>query len=313
VQVLRHRRDLQSVFYLLAQPALVLAMWQGYAVMSALIWALAYGLLIFLCIALSAVHHNHAHYRLWQNKYANRICDHYISLLQGHPTFVFYASHNAIHHRYHHGPQDLTRTYRFGADSNHLLGFLIHPLQATWVLYPVFIRWIRRLWRRQPKVCLYYLSQYLWLLLLWAGALWLQPQKALWLVIVPQLIGLHWLLATNYLQHAHADGYSSLNFSRNFTGLVNLLCFNIGLHTAHHLHPRRHWTELPRLHQDLLPQLRPELQEHGLAQYLWRRLLLGSLFPAWRSQSLLGRSEVSTPLPPPNNPTSERDSHAQRI
>ncbi len=311
--MLRHRRDLQSLFYLAVHPLLALYLWQCFDAGLKLYWLSGYALLIFLEIALSAVHHNHAHYRLWQNKYANRLTDHYISLLQGHPTFVFYASHNANHHRYHHGPKDLTRTYRFGGDSNHLTGFLIHPLQATWVLYPVFWQWLKRLWRRQRRVCLYYLSQYLWVLALWSGTLWLDSSKALLIIIVPQLIGLHWLLATNYLQHAHADGASPLNFARNFSGLVNLLCFNIGYHTAHHLHPRVHWTELPRLHQQLLPQLAPQLQERGLAQYLLRRLLLASFLPSWRTRSLLGRSEPAQAATFNSDSTQESEPYAQRF
>jgi hypothetical protein len=68
---------------------------------------------------------------------ANRITDFVLTLLQGHPTFVFWPAHVANHHRHRHGPLDAARTYRFwGGDSNHLIGYLLHPLQAGWVLYP---------------------------------------------------------------------------------------------------------------------------------------------------------------------------------
>ena len=40
----------------------------------------------------------------------------------------------------------------------------------------------------------------------WTLALALDPVKGFLYVILPQLHGLHWLLTTNYLQHAHADG-----------------------------------------------------------------------------------------------------------
>ena len=36
---------------------------------------------------------------------------------------------------------------------------------------------------------------------------------------------------------------------------VNPLLFNIGLHTAHHEHPRAHWSQLPALHGQLRDRL----------------------------------------------------------
>ena len=172
-----------------------------------------------------------------------------LTLLQGHPTFVFWPAHVANHHRFRHGPRDMARTYRFGGDHNHLLGYLLHPLQAGWVLYPLFLRWLGQLRRHWPGAFRYCMGQYLLWLGSWALLLSLDWQKALLLVIVPQLHGLHWLLATNYLQHAHADGRpltrgqrldsaTPLNYARNFEGWVNPLLFNIGLHTAHHERPQ---------------------------------------------------------------------------
>ena len=50
------------------------------------------------------------------------------------------------------------------------------------------------------------MAQYALWLGSWALLLAIDWHKAILFVIVPQLHGLHWLLATNYLQHAHADG-----------------------------------------------------------------------------------------------------------
>ena len=128
---------------------------------------------------------------------------------------------------------------------------------------------------------------------LWAGLLALNPAKALVFVIVPQLHGLHWLLATNYLQHAHADGGpgrgAALSYARNFEGLLNPLLFNIGLHTAHHEHSRAHWAELTELHYGRYrDQVPAALNEGGLvptcsAFSCWARSARASVpVPAWR-------------------------------
>ncbi len=257
-------RDAQSLLYILLLPGLVIWQWHG-----GFFWP-AYLLVLFLTVGVSAVHHNHIHKRIWRYRWLNRLTDFWITLLQGHPTCVFYPTHNANHHRYQHGERDIARTYRFttpGArgDSNHLLGYLLHPLQATTVLYPHIFVWLKNRFNRQRGVFWYCIAQYGAVLLLWTTLPVIDAKKFLLLVLVPQLHGLHWLLATNYLQHAHADGSAySFNFARNFEGLLNPLLFNIGLHTAHHLHPRAHWSELPALHRRYRSRIDPRLNEKSL-------------------------------------------------
>ncbi len=294
---LRHWRDWQSLLYLAALPAL--AAWQWHHGFSAPLYAL----MLFLTLGVGVIHHNHAHLRMWHGRRANRATDLWITLLQGQPTCVFLPSHMANHHRHKHGPGDVARTYRFGGDSNHLRGYLLHPLQALTVLMPLFWRWLGRLRRHWPGVWRYCLLQYGIWLGSWALLLALDWRRALLFVIVPQLHGLHWLLATNYLQHAHADGRKPraagrYDYARNFEGLVNPMLFNIGLHTAHHEHSRAHWSALTRLHRQYRPRVDPRLIEPGLVRYLLRTLVLGSVWPRFRSRSLM-------PPPPPISSVTE--------
>lgn len=292
---LRHWRDWQSLAYLAALPAL--AAWQW---MHGFQWLL-YGPMLFLTLGVGVIHHNHAHLRMWRGRWANRFTDAWLTLLQGHPTFVFWPAHVANHHRHRHGPKDAARTYRFGGDTNHLPGYLLHPLQAAAVLYPMFVVWLGRLRRHWPGAWRYCMAQYALWLGSWAVLLALDWRKALLLVILPQLHGLHWLLATNYLQHAHADGQprpqgTSLDYARNFEGLINPLLFNIGLHTAHHENSKVHWSALPRLHRDhYRARVAPGLNERGLVPYMARVFILGALVPRFRSRSLM--SPNSHPRP----------------
>lgn len=282
---MRYWRDWQSVMYLLVLPLLVFWQWQhGFS------WPL-YLLELFLTLGVGVIHHNHTHLRIWTSRRLNRLTDLWITLLQGHPTFVFYPAHIGNHHRYHHGEQDVTRTYRFNTpgargDSNHLLGYLLHPAQAVGVLYPRFFTYLKRRYKYQRAYFYYCVLQYVLVISLWICLAAIDWQKWLVLVLIPQLHGLHWLLATNYLQHAHADGSGSgFNFARNFYGLVNPLLFNIGLHTAHHRHSRAHWSELSSLQEKYRPLIDPRLNERGLLRYMWRTYCLGLLHPRWRSRS----------------------------
>jgi len=279
--MLRRRADLQSLAYLVALPALLAWQWHhGFS------WPLYLGAL-WLSVGVSVINHNHAHLPMWRLRALNRITDFVLTLAQGHPIFAFQPAHRANHHRHHHGPRDVARTYRFGGDSNHLWGYLVHPAHAVRVLYPLFLDHLACMRRRAPGVWRYYLLQYAALFALWAVLAAISPGKTLLYVLLPQLHGLHWLLATNYLQHAHADGHSRINFARNFEGAVNRCYFNIGLHTAHHLNPRTHWSELPRLHRTLRPLIDARLLEPGLLPYMARSLVLSPFLPRWRSRSLM--------------------------
>ncbi|MCX7208631.1 MAG: fatty acid desaturase [Proteobacteria bacterium] len=289
--MLRNQRDWQSLSYLILQPLLVIWLW--HTGLSSLINQILFAIGLFLTLGIGVIHHNHTHLRMWRSKSLNRISDFWITLLQGHPTFVFYPAHIRNHHRYRHGPKDVARTYRFGRDSNDLIGYLLHPLQATIVLYPLFIDWLLGLKQRHSGVFYYCLRQYAAVLLLWGILAWLNWQKFLIFVLLPQLHGLHWLLATNYLQHAHADGNSPINFARNFEGWVNPLLFNIGLHTAHHRHPRAHWSALTKLHLQYRDQVDPRLNAGPLLWYMCRSYFLSPIFPRWRSDSLMKPTKES--------------------
>lgn len=277
---LRHRRDLQSLAVLCAQPLLMLWQWRN-----GIAWPL-YLAMLWLSVAISVVHHNHAHLPMWRRRWLNRGTDLAITVLQGHPTFVFHPAHNRNHHRYRHGPGDVARTWRFG-DHNHFAGWLLHPLQALVVVYPLALAWLSGVRRRAPGAWRWFGLQYVVWWASWALALLIDPAKAFVLVIVPQLFGLHWLLGANYLQHAHADDRARYGYARNFEGgLLNPLLFNIGLHTAHHEHGRAHWSELPALHRRYRARIDPRLLEASLSCYAFRVFVLGALAHRYRSRSL---------------------------
>ncbi|MET0327954.1 MAG: fatty acid desaturase [Luteimonas sp.] len=285
---LRNRRDLQSLAYMAVQPMLM-----GWQWMHGFDPAL-YALSLFLAVGISVIHHNHAHLPMWHGRVANDATDLLATLLQGHPTCVFRPTHNANHHRHRHGERDVMRTWRFG-DHNHLFGWALHPLQAAWTVYPLAWRWMRRLACRRPRAFAACVLQYTLWLAVWSWLLWLDAGKALAFVIVPQLFGLHWLLAANYLQHAHADDRDRWGYARNFEGWINPLLFNIGLHTAHHEHGRAHWSELADLHRRYRDRIPAALLERGFLAYTVRVFLLAPFVRSLRSRSL----RDAPPSPPP--------------
>ena len=273
--------------YMVAAPLVVGLLWhRGFS------WPL-YGLLMFLSMGISVIRHNHTHLPMWRTKKYNRLTDLWLSLLQGHPTCIFYPAHVANHHRHKHGEHDVARTYAFGGDTNNLWGYLSHPVFAVSAIYPLYLQWLYRQKQYRPKLFRFCCWQYLIVLSSWLTLAILDWQKWALFVLIPQLHGLHWLLATNYLQHAHADGRStSLNYARNFEGLVNPLLFNIGLHTAHHEHPRVHWSELGALHKRCKPSVCPSLNEPGLIRYMFRVFIASIFLPKYKSRSLMQKEAL---------------------
>jgi hypothetical protein len=277
---MRNIFDLQTLAYMVAWVGLIVLQW-----CCGFVWW-QYALLLFFCIGMQVIHHNHVHLGIWRSNRLNWLTSLFISVSTAVPGAMMIGGHLKNHHVHHHGPDDITRTYRFGGDHNHLLGYLLHPFQAFFALLPVFwsdfLNGLPKRSRFSRRISLEVILIFsLWILL---GVLdW---RKFLLLVWLPQMFGLHWLLGANYLQHAHCDDESESNYARNFTGAVNLLWFNIGFHTAHHDHPGAHWSVLRNLHREKYKDVDQSLCCPSFLGYVFRTFFLSMFFDSCRSRSL---------------------------
>jgi beta-carotene hydroxylase len=222
-KALGNRADLQTLAYMLLATVLVVVQWQATQLNIGM-----YLLTLLLAFATSIMNHNHRHLPMWRSRWLNRLSDCWFTLFLGHPGFVFDVCHERNHHRYRNSEQDWTRTWRV-RDDNCLIGFLRHPLDCAITLRPHIGAYLRAVRLHSPLVWRWICAQYLLLAVALVVAFVLDPLKALVLVVVPQLTALFFLLAANYLQHAHTDENSCATHSRNFLGLLNPLFFNIGI------------------------------------------------------------------------------------
>jgi fatty acid desaturase len=69
---------------------------------------------------------------------------------------------------------------------------------------------------------------------------------------------------------------------------VNLFWMNIGFHTAHHDHPRAHWSTLRKLHHKECQATDPRLCCDSFLVYVGRTFFLSPFLPVYRSESLKG-------------------------
>jgi len=104
---------------------------------------------------------------------------------------------------------------------------------------------------------------------------------------------LHWLLGSNYFQHAHCNDDSEFDYARNFTGLVNVFWMNIGFHTAHHDNPRAHWSTLRKIHQENQDNVDPSLCCDSFLVYVFKVFIMGSFSRSWRTESLRSKPDIS--------------------
>jgi len=272
--------DLQSLTYVIVYVALIVAQWiLGFS------WPL-YAIVMFCAVGIQVVHHNHIHLGIWNSKRLNMLTNLVISVTSAVPSATMHGGHLKNHHVHQHGPQDVTRTYRFGGDHNHLLGYVLHPFQAFCVLIPKFSLDFLDQWPRRTRFSRDLLLQVCLISIVWCALLFLDWQKFLLLVLAPQAFGLHWLLGSNYFQHAHCDDASEVNYARNFTGAVNWFLLNIGFHTAHHDHPKAHWSSLRKLHLERCQDIHPSLCCKSFLIYVARVFFLSPFVPSLRSQSL---------------------------
>ena len=118
---MRNIHDIQSIFYLLLFPGLILFQWQ----LDAMNWVL-YCVTCVLTLGIASINHNIGHVPMWTNRTLNIVTEYIAGTLQGAPLFLFKTVHIDSHHRYNQGEEDATRVGRAG-DHNHLIGYITYP------------------------------------------------------------------------------------------------------------------------------------------------------------------------------------------
>lgn len=215
--------------------------------------------------------HNTVHSPVFRKQTWNRALQVYLSLLSGNQVSGFVPGHNLSHHRHLQTAKDTSRTTRARFRWN-----LLNQVLFFFFMAADIVRMEKRFKQRMREVHPRWWKQFTlesWLVLgMRAVLLLIDWQRALILIILPNLYGIWGLFGTNFWQHDGCDPDHPYNHSRSFTGrLLNLLIFNNGYHGAHHMRPGMHWSLYPQFHEEhLRPNCHPNLDQKSLALYLWR-------------------------------------------
>jgi fatty acid desaturase len=240
--------------------------------------ALAVPWILIACLACCSSHvivHNHNHRVIFAGDAANIAFNLLATLARGHCASDVHIAHNQNHHVEQGRSGDWIRP-SLGGSGPPLARLARYVVRATMSM----LRERRRLgweamWRLPQPFRTSVLVEKVFLpsaILLLALHDW---KAFLLFCMLPWAASLAWLVGVNYVQHEGCDPESRYGHSRNFTGaFTNWLLFNNGYHTAHHLDPALHWSELPGAHRRIAASIPQELNEASAIRYMLRHYLL---------------------------------------
>jgi len=263
----RNRADVPAVLTVLVVFALQL--WAFFSIHNPWYLLGAEFLLMFAQVSSGAVCHNHHHVNIFTRAAPNRLLEVIMYLQTGTSPYSWTIHHNIGHHgEYLDQSRDPSR---WQEPDGRTMNRLKYDFYNSFMIYPE----IWKLGRRFPVLFGRFKR---WLLIgnlvLLAFFLY-NPLNTLIIFIIPMVAMLVILLDNTYQQHSGLNTGSHFLASRNVEHpIYNLTSWNLGYHTAHHMLPGAHWTELPALHakirhripdvlvsKNIIPDLNHEIPE----------------------------------------------------
>lgn len=212
------------------------------------VWVLLTYFLIMIipkgCIC--AWNHHHQHTKTFYSTILNRLLELSYALHTGVTTNLWLLHHVfGHHHNYLDQSKDESRWKR--ADGS-TMGEWEYTLKvAATAYYRGFL-----VGRRYPHHYRIHLIYTLATIVVVTGLVWYQPVQALFLFIMPMILGLLITAWATYDHHAGLDEQDEFCASyNNMNPVFNFLTGNLGYHTAHHYKQGVHWSELPGLHNEI--------------------------------------------------------------
>lgn len=210
-------------------------------------------------VSAGAICHNHHHLNTFTRPNLNRLLEVLMYLQTGTSPFSWTLHHNIGHHgRYLDQTRDPS-TWQL--PDGRMMARLHYDLYNSVMIYPQ----IWRIGREFPALFARFKRWFVISNLVLLGLLLVDPVKAAIIFLLPMSLMLVVLLDNTYLQHSGLETDDHHHASRNILHpLYNFTSFNLGYHTAHHMHPGLHWTLLPEVHAQIAHRIPRGLISHRL-------------------------------------------------
>ena len=204
-------------------------------------------LVLLACSAMpGSISHNHHHVPTFIRPWMNRIYEVILFLEVGIPPYAWTLHHNMGHHKDYLDQEKDPANWRLPDGS--VMSRVRYDIVGALRIYPE----IWRIGHRYPEM---FRRFKLWSAVSLAvlGLFFLlDPLKALVLFVAPMPFMYLGLLDNTYMQHSDLDTGSEFTASRNTTSrLYNVISWNLGYHTAHHIKPHLHWSRLPAYYAEI--------------------------------------------------------------
>lgn len=201
-----------------------------------------------------AWNHHHQHTPTFRFKLANRVLEFFYALHTGVTTNLWVLHHVLGHH---HNFLDQKKDESRWLDSN---GRQMGEIEYTLIVASTAYYRGYQVGKSHPKAQKIFLTYGLITFALVALLLWANPIPALFLFVLPMIVG---MLITSWATYEHHAGLNTDNeFEASFNNTnrwYNLFTGNLGYHTAHHHKQGVHWSKLPELHNKIKGEIPAEL------------------------------------------------------
>jgi fatty acid desaturase len=193
-----------------------------------------------------AFNHHHQHVPTFTSPVLNRLLEWWYALQTG-VAGNAWVLHHSVGHHLNYLDQKLDES-RWQRDDGSVMSEFEYSVIVTATAYP-------RAWKvgaKYPKLRFTFLAMTLISLSTVIGLVAWRPLPGFFVFVV---IPLSALFGTAWATYAHHAGRSTASHSVASNNIMqpfyNWLTGNLGYHVAHHTRPGVHWSELPKLHDEL--------------------------------------------------------------
>ena len=224
--------------------------------------------IIYFCGTIAAFQHHHGHCAVFKNKKSNEVLDSMMSFQTGITPYAWVLHHNIGHHGNYMNQYPVQDGKKLDASNwSRDDGSVMKRWEYVWYNRVRMHERCSEIGQKASKIYKKYVTfrriHFVAIATIFALGFWLNGvlgivSAFILFVCIPQVMVLL-VFETTYDHHSGLFTDNKYEASRNILGaFYNFSRLNLGYHTAHHIKPGLHWSELPEYHASIEKEI-PEV------------------------------------------------------